>query len=249
MNTLIRRMAKEGARYYYFVEAQLPHRYLFSRQQTKLFGALSYLDVLSFIHTRHGFNRYLEIGVDTGVSLSLSRAKWNYGVDPAFSVQCPLDGNYELLKTTSDKFFAEYAGEPFDFVFVDGLHVAAQVSNDLFNSLRNLAPNGLIAVHDTVPFNRIVASPRRYTTAWTGDVYRALVPYIERCSESILTLLVPPSGLTLLKHPRRFLEGMHSPLRPSDLTYDECMRVILRTSAKANDIPTLERLLSGFYSS
>ena len=247
MSALMAKIGTEAARLYYFVESLLPHRYLFAYQKRRLYSRLSYVDVLAFLHRTYRVRRYLEIGVDTGGTLALSRAQWNCGVDPAFSIRSPLEGNFCLVRKTSDDFFREYAGEPFDLVFVDGLHEATQVSRDLFNALRHLEPSGLIAVHDTVPFNRTVASARRYTSIWTGDVYRALVPYIQCCEDGVLTLLAAPAGLTLMKSPRAFLEVLNEPLAPSRLSYRECMRLIGRRSHKVDGIPELQRVLGSFY--
>jgi hypothetical protein len=247
MRSLLIKLGGEAARLYYFAEGLLPHRYLFAHQRRRLYGRLSYLDVLAFLHRTYPFRRYLEIGVDTGATLALSRAPWNCGVDPAFSIRCPLDGNFSLVRKTSDTFFRDYTGEKFDFVFVDGLHEAGQFSRDLFNALTHLTPNGLIALHDTVPFNRTVAAARRYTSIWTGDVYRALVPYIQACQDAVLTLLAPPTGLTLLKGPDAFLKTVKAPLAPSGLGYRECMALIARTSRRVDELPDLERVLATYY--
>lgn len=247
MRTLIGKIRKELIRYIFAVESRLPHRHLFARQQRRLYGALSYLEVLSFLHGKYRFRRYLEIGIDTGMSLSLSKAEFNCGVDPEFAIRFPLSGTFSILRTTSDRFFESYTGERFDCVFIDGLHLAGQLSTDVFNALRHLDPNGLIIIHDTVPYNRVVASPKRYTAVWTGDVYRGLVPYIECGGKNVLTLLVPPSGLTLMKSPRQFLEMVNAPPAPSGLRYGECMALLLRGSQRIDDIPTLERVLAGFY--
>src|SRR3990170_4126732 len=134
MSSMTVRIGTEAARLYYFAESLLPHRYLFAYQKRRLYGRLPYLDVLAYLHHTYRFRRYLEIGVDTGATLALSRAEWNYGVDPAFSIRSPLEGNFRLIRETSDEFFRGYAGEKFDFVFIDGLHDATQVSRDLFNA-------------------------------------------------------------------------------------------------------------------
>lgn len=47
----------------------------------------------------------------------------------------------ELVRATSDAYFAAYRGPPFDLVFIDGLHHAEQIRRDIDHSLhRHAAP-------------------------------------------------------------------------------------------------------------
>ncbi|HXV85295.1 MAG TPA: class I SAM-dependent methyltransferase [Gemmatimonadales bacterium] len=247
MSSLWGKVAREMARYYFFVDDHLPHQYVFARNQRRLFAQLPYTDVLSFVHTRYPVKRYLEIGVDAGATLVLSHAEVNVGVDPAFAIKQPLNGRFSLARTTSDRFFDQYAGDPFDLVFVDGMHESRQVSRDVFNALRNLSPNGLVAVHDTVPYHRVVASARRYTSKWTGDVYRAMIPYLECRESNLLTLLVPPTGLTLIRGPRAFLERWGSAPDPPRVAYAEYMERVLPTAKRPDSLQELEGLMTRFH--
>lgn len=51
-------------------------------------------------------------------------------------------------KGTSDSFFAQYDGEPFDFIYIDGDHTATQTAIDGLNALKVLKPGGIIAFDD-----------------------------------------------------------------------------------------------------
>jgi hypothetical protein len=248
MKKLARQAMADLARYLLFVERQLPYNYVFKRRAQKLFGALSYLDVLSFLHERYLVRRYLEIGIRSGQSLALSTAEFRIGVDPAFSVQHELKGQVQLERATSDDFFATYKGAPFDLIFIDGLHVATQVVADIHNSLQHLSPTGLIAIHDTVPVSRLIATRRRYTAIWTGDVYRALTPFIESNRDDVLTLLVLHTGLTLLRSPERWNEIFPAPPRPSKAPFAECVDMILRDSQRVNDTQELGAVMGRFHS-
>jgi hypothetical protein len=51
-------------------------------------------------------------------------------------------------KGTSDSFFAQYEGEPFDFIYIDGDHTASQTAIDGLQALKVLKPGGIIAFDD-----------------------------------------------------------------------------------------------------
>ena len=75
---------------------------------------------------------------------------------------------------TSDKFF-ENNEEKFDIIFLDGLHTYEQTIKDINNSIKSVANDGLIMIHDCLPkkiWNQVV--PRLYGH-WNGDVWKAIV--------------------------------------------------------------------------
>ncbi len=45
---------------------------------------------------------------------------------------------------TSDDFFRQYQGPPFDLIFIDGLHLSEQVLTDVRNSLDWLSPGEVL---------------------------------------------------------------------------------------------------------
>jgi hypothetical protein len=97
----------------------------------------------------------LEIGVrnpeDNFLKIS---ADQKFSVDPGHEVQ----ENKADFPCTSDVFFqklksGDWKGVPdqFDVIFIDGLHTAEQVDQDISNSLKVLAEDGFIVVHDCNP--------------------------------------------------------------------------------------------------
>ena len=76
---------------------------------------------------------YLEIGCANNDLFDAVMAGRKVGVDP-------LRGGTHRL--TSDVFFAGCGGEPFDVVFIDGLHLYDQVRRDLDGALGVLKPGG-----------------------------------------------------------------------------------------------------------
>jgi hypothetical protein len=107
---------------------------------------------------------YLEIGCAGNDLFDAVMAERKVGVDPVRG------GTHRL---TSDAFFAGYDGEPFDVVFIDGLHLYDQVRRDLDGALGVLKPGGWIALHDMLPrdwFEEHV--PQIRTRGWTGDGWK-----------------------------------------------------------------------------
>jgi SAM-dependent methyltransferase len=166
-----------------------------------------YRDRLRQLHERLEPRTYLEIGVAAGRSLALANpSTLAVGVDPALSIEVELGPRTRLLEASSDDFFANrdvaalFDGTGIELAFIDGLHLFEQALRDLANTARYLAPGGLIVLHDTLPYNRIVAQRRRSTQKWTGDVWKVVECLRhERPDLSLITIDVPPTGLTLVR--------------------------------------------------
>ena len=148
--------------------------------------------------------RYLEIGVQKGRMFYRIDADLKVGVDPNFRIS-PLTKikNWKLnrkadlsfFKMTSDNFFEKLKNHRlrstvYDVIFIDGLHTYEQVLKDIHSSLKVLAPNGIIYLHDCLPPNKYAARPavsidefrrslskdesHEYGKEWTGDVWKAI---------------------------------------------------------------------------
>ena len=61
-------------------------------------------ELLEVLHERTQPRTYLEIGIRTGNSLAISRAR-SIGVDPFFKIDKPIHCDVQLIKSTSDEFF------------------------------------------------------------------------------------------------------------------------------------------------
>src|SRR5664279_1082903 len=90
------------------------------------------------IHERLEPRTYVEVGVRHGDSLALSRAR-SVGIDPAFSITAELQCDVQLVRSTSDEFFARphafdfFEGVPVDFAFIDGMHLAEFAFSDFLD--------------------------------------------------------------------------------------------------------------------
>lgn len=138
-----------------------------------------YLDLLADVHRRLSPRAYLEIGVAGGRSLALSSCR-SVGIDPAYYIQAQLDADVVLFRTTSDEYFsrphplAATGGIPFDFAFIDGLHLFEFALRDFIFAERHASARGLIIFDDVLPRSVDEAARERHTTAWTGDVFWVL---------------------------------------------------------------------------
>lgn len=116
-------------------------------------------------------SRYLEIGVhDEAEHFARVQAATKVGVDVK-----PVT----TFHGTSEEFFAQNR-DSFDLVFIDGLHIEAQVSRDLATAYCSLAPGGVIAVHDRLPPDAWHERPPEQVLEgenWNGDAWKAMLAH------------------------------------------------------------------------
>ena len=114
---------------------------------------------------------YLEIGVQHANTFRAVNSCSKDGVDPGIYVDSP----YVNFKMTSDAFF-EINTKKYDFIFIDGLHTAYQVTKDLHNSIRCLNDGGVIMLDDVFPHSKSeqeCLDLNRHGPL-TGDVWKAV---------------------------------------------------------------------------
>jgi hypothetical protein len=163
---------------------------------------------------RHGFltglhehlapRSYLEIGVNDGRGLARSRTR-TIGVDPAFKVTAELGCDLQLVKATSDDFFARadaidwFPEKVVDLTFVDGLHIFEFALRDFINAERCSGPASVVVFDDMLPRSVDEAARDRHTVAWTGDVYKvAQVLADYRPDLTVVPINTAPTGLLLV---------------------------------------------------
>jgi hypothetical protein len=161
-------------------------------------------DFLSEVHRAYQPTSYFEIGIGTGRSLGLSRTR-TIAVDPAFKIKSEIRCDVQLVKATSDDFFAR--DEPLthfregriDFAFVDGLHLFEFALRDFMNVERHAAWTSVIVIDDVLPRSVAEASRERSTTAWAGDVFKLPdVLGVYRPDLCVLPLDTDPTGVLLV---------------------------------------------------
>ena len=139
-----------------------------------------------------GATRYLEIGIQHGLTLESVVVETRIGVDPAHDINTArLPSGVTVITRASDKFFANYRGVGFDLIFLDGLHVFEQTYRDVIHAFRILRPGGLVVIDDTIPSHELAALRTRSLSReaqkeltypefeWMGDVFRTVLALSE----------------------------------------------------------------------
>ena len=160
--------------------------------------------LLTRLHETLQPRTYLETGVNTGKSLALSRAR-SVGIDPAFTIVCPVQCDLQLVRLPSDDYFAgpdcgaHFAGVPLDLAFIDGMHLSEFALRDFINVEKLMSETGVVVFDDMLPRNALEAARDRKTKGWTGDVYKA-VEVLRRHRPDLVVLLVNthPTGTAVV---------------------------------------------------
>ena len=147
--------------------------------------------------------RYLEIGTSIQSTFNKIKCERKVGMDPAYEPYC--SGNEQIFKATSNDFFATNS-ERFQIVFIDGLHLYEQVAQDIINSWQVLDAPGFIILHDCIPPTNRAGSrtmPRR--GPWTGDVYKAIIWFINKFPAILCKVLNTDYGLGFIHKEQDYL--------------------------------------------
>jgi hypothetical protein len=134
-------------------------------------------ELLAALHAQLHPRNYLEIGIDTGVSLALSEVP-SIGIDPAFTVVSELNCDVQLVRATSDDYFRRnnpterFGGAPLDLAFIDGMHLAEFALRDFIYVEAYTARTSVVVFDDMLPRSVLEAARERQTVAWTGDVFK-----------------------------------------------------------------------------
>lgn len=161
-------------------------------------------EFLAHLHRLTSPRSYLEIGVNDGRSLALSRTR-SIAVDPSFAINVEVACDLQLVKATSDDFFARddavshFPEGVVDLAFIDGMHIFEFALRDFINVERLAHPGSLVVFDDMLPRTIDEAARDRHTGPWTGDVYKvALVLERYRPDLVVVALDTSPTGLLLV---------------------------------------------------
>jgi predicted O-methyltransferase YrrM len=191
-------------------------------------------EFLTRLHQRIQPGTYLEIGVDQGQSLSLSRAP-SIGIDPDYRITREIKCDLHLARTSSDEFFARvhplvHFAEPIiDLAFIDGMHLAEFVVRDYLAVERFTSPASVIVVDDVLPRSVAEANRHRDTVDWTGDVYKAMTALRElRPDLVVVEVDTEPTGVAVILCPDASRDGVLA-------SYDEWLATAV--SPDPQDVP------------
>ncbi len=187
-----------------------------------------YLKFMQNLHRALKPKWYFEIGTQTGASLVLSSAN-SIAVDPDFQIVGDPYGNksqLHMFQQTSDEFFAsnhlDAIGARIDLAFLDGMHLYEYLLRDFMNTERHMSPDGVILLHDCVPWNEGMAERDRAkspTQAWTGDVWKVVcILQSYRPDLQVEIYDCAPTGLVAVS-------GLDPSNRVLDSAYDEIIRL------------------------
>jgi tetratricopeptide (TPR) repeat protein len=166
-----------------------------------------YLEVIGMIHSRLRPRTYLEIGVDTGLSIALARPGTRaIGVDPEPRVATPLGAHVSIRATTSDGYFAsggvhgDLGGRPIDLAFIDGMHQFEFALRDFVNIEKHCSSQSTILIHDCFPLTRLTAERDRQTDFWSGDIWRLILILRKYRPElRVNVIATAPTGLGVVR--------------------------------------------------
>jgi Methyltransferase domain len=153
------------------------------------------LTIIRALMDQKKLRNYLEIGVFNGVVFFRVKSWFKIAVDPEFAFDTarkigktivnPFNLFSRYFKKTSDDFFALDAGRIFakkkiELALVDGMHEYAFALRDVENSLKYLADDGVILMHDCNPQKKEQAGTfeewrTRGSGDWNGDVWKAVL--------------------------------------------------------------------------
>ena len=155
-------------------------------------------DVINYFVHSHAARSYLEIGGRSGTCFQRIRCEEKVGVDPN-----PVGDHseWEIIPKTSDEFFAAN-DRKFDVVFIDGLHLAEQVTRDIFNALTCLHARGVVLMHDCNPATER-AQTRDESLAqkgeqWNGDVWKVVAFVRQQCPELLCHVVDVDQGIGVI---------------------------------------------------
>ncbi|MFJ4685430.1 class I SAM-dependent methyltransferase [Streptomyces sp. NPDC091377] len=177
-------------------------------------------EFLRGLHKATANRNYLEIGVNDGRSLTLSRVP-SIAIDPAFKVVTEIRADVHLVRATSDAFFARdnplghlkggrhplrnlargrspighWRRTTLDLSFIDGMHLFEYALRDFMNVEKHSDWASVIVLDDMLPRSIDEAARDRHTNAWTGDVYK-IVEILARHRPDLVMVLVDtqPTG-------------------------------------------------------
>jgi len=188
-------------------------------------GRMTRHEFLRHLHDLVAPRTYLEIGVNDGRSLALSRVT-SIAIDPAFKITVPLRCDLDLVRATSDDFFAgpdplahfrgslaASAGGPgvgqgradqqvrpvIDLALIDGMHLFEFALRDFMNVERHSEWWSVIVFDDMLPRSVDEAARDRHAREWAGGVFK-VVPVLARYRPDLVVVPVDtaPTGVLVV---------------------------------------------------
>lgn len=170
-------------------------------EHNEIRGSENYRGFLDALHKKIRPRRYLEIGVQTGVTLVMARCR-SIGIDPDPQLTFRLKRRHKMVIATSDDYFERNPqNHQIDLAFIDGMHLAEFALRDFINVERNARAGAVVVLDDIFPNHPLQAERARQTRPWMGDIWK--VPEIlekYRPDLKLTYLNTSPSGLLVVEN-------------------------------------------------
>lgn len=175
-----------------------------SAAEERACGSVRKHRLLAGLHRAHQPTKYLEIGVQAGVSFKLAQCR-AVGVDPELCTDLHLPPDGYVVQMTSDDFFSDnpdlHLLPPPDLSFIDGMHLFEFALRDFMNVEKWSREGGIIVIDDVYPGHPAQAERERRTRAWTGDVWKLHLALETFRPDLTLSLLdAHPTGLLVIEN-------------------------------------------------
>lgn len=166
----------------------------------------NYLKVLEYFHRWLKPVNYVEIGVETGRSMSLAMPPTAcIGIDPDPQIKYELPTQTRIFAQTSDDFFnqydlhAELDEKAVSMAFIDGMHHYDAALKDFINIERYSSHETVVLLHDCIPLDKATSGRKQTTVFWSGDTWK-IIPSLKkyRPDLDIITIPAPPTGLAVI---------------------------------------------------
>lgn len=169
--------------------------------QVQMLPGDQYTSWLQWFHKTLQPKNYLEIGINTGISLQYATCDYVIGVDPQPRIEQELNPNTQIFATESDHFFRtqdvqDLVNGKIQLAFVDGLHQFDQVLKDFINIEKNSTKDTVVLFHDIYPVVPETATREWNTYYWAGDTWK-FMHIINKYRPNIILKTIPtfPTGL------------------------------------------------------
>jgi len=173
-------------------------------------------EILNILAERYGYQRFLEIGVKSGINMRTVLCDYKVGVDPDRHAR---GATHRMF---SDEFFASN-DEKFDLVFIDGDHSEEQVTKDVNNALSVLMDGGAIVMHDCNPPDEWSQRPAsefkgKRGERWNGTAWRSYMDLSAENSELNMCVVDCDEGVGVIRKGLQERVVLPEPLTYGDLT-------------------------------
>ncbi|CAN5305557.1 class I SAM-dependent methyltransferase [soil metagenome] len=199
------------------------------------------LDVIEALMHKKGLKNYLEIGVENGHIFFRIKSTFKVAVDPKFifdasrrfgkSILNLYNLNNQYFEKTSDDFFEQdaqqvFASKKLQLALVDGMHEYHFALRDVENTLRYMADDGVIIMHDCNP--QTIGAAGRFENwevgEWNGDVWKTIIHLRSQRPDLNVFVLDCDQGLGIItrKKPESTLNFTLTQIE--ELTYDDLVQ-------------------------